>query len=645
MLSLSFAKLVATPTESSWSQVYNAGNLFASLSLSKNAQDEETSLSLIGKEIFSNLSAEFFTLEHKDLDHIKSALLSSMHTVPDSVDANLSLAYFKDNILYLFIYGSGTILMKRGNKIGPLLERTIRHHTDEHPQHTGDVPSHEVHTVIPNEDKIITASGVLQNHDTIIVQTPQFAKDISQDTLSSALDLILPNDIAEALSPGMHEKDDGGQAAIIINYKDALKPVVDDPSLYPDPDEEFENPPFAPLKTPVEPPSEIEHHHEAPTLDENIVPLSDHDVIINDANPAHQTKSFSIPKTAGLSFLSSIVRKLTGGKRVPHLNHRKKLFLTIAVIIFAVLITSILLSKKREADAKTTALFQSIYEPAKNNYEDGLGVKSINKTFARDEFLKSQQILKDGQGQFKKGSKEEKQITELLAKIEQELGGTGGVVIKPKQVDIGANDLLSLAHKTTDVKGITKDETNIYYVTSKAVVSVDSKGTKKDIIENSDDWASPLGIATYQGNMYVLDAEDAVLKYTPGSSGFGKSSYFKSPVPDMSNATSIAIDGSVWILFKDGNIAKYTRGVSDGYKIKGLDKPMRNATRIVTNTDSESVYVLDPSNSRIVEFDKSGNFQTQYTADILKNAKEIDVNEADGKILVLSGGKFYEILL
>ena len=51
MLNLSFAKLVATPTDDSWSQVYNAGNLFASLSLTKTEAEDKNSLSGIGKEI------------------------------------------------------------------------------------------------------------------------------------------------------------------------------------------------------------------------------------------------------------------------------------------------------------------------------------------------------------------------------------------------------------------------------------------------------------------------------------------------------------------------------------------------------------------------------------------------------------------
>lgn len=621
MLSLAFAKLVATPTDTAWSQVYNAGNLFAVLSLSKEASNETVSLSVIGKEMFAALESEFFTLEHKNLQSIKEALANSTHKIPLEVTANLCIAFFKNNILYVFIFGKGSIIMKRGANIGTLLEKK----TDE-------------------GSKIVSASGFLENDDTIVLQTPEFSKDTLPETLSSALDLILPNDIAEALSPGMHEKDDGGQAAIIINYKDANKPVSQESPDFPTsvPSEEEIVPDMQ--KTQQEEVGDIPSH---PTENMEEVPIKqEENLIINDNAPTHASKELTLPKISIPAFFTSFQKKLFMGSSQLRLNHKKKIFLTIAVIILSVLATSILLTKKREEDSKTKALFHSVYDPALNNYEDGKSVESINKIFARDEFLKSQKILLDGKSKFKKGTNEEKQISDLLAKIEAELGGTSsGNVIKPKQIDPAENSLLSIAQKTSDGASFTKDTNNIYYVTSKAVVSVDNKGAEKDIIKNDSHWEKPLGIATYQGNMYVLDPEEGVLKFTAGSSGFGKSSYLKEKPGNIGNASGIAIDGSVWVLLKDGSIAKYTRGVSDGFRTKGLDKPMRSPTRIVTDLDTEGLYVLDPVNARIVEFTKDGNYENQYNADILKSAKEFEVSESDGKILVLSGGKFYELPL
>ena len=72
--SLRFAKIVATPTETAWSQAYNEGSVFAVLSLTKTDDIEPESLNTIGKEVLSLFRSEFFTLEDKSLPEIKRVL-------------------------------------------------------------------------------------------------------------------------------------------------------------------------------------------------------------------------------------------------------------------------------------------------------------------------------------------------------------------------------------------------------------------------------------------------------------------------------------------------------------------------------------------------------------------------------------------
>jgi hypothetical protein len=209
--SLAYAKLTATPTDLAWSQVYNAGNLFACLSLAlKEPSDDHTFLQNLGKELFNNLEAEFFTLEEKTITAIREAIAKSIKHIPTDVSANFCLAYFKDHTLYLFLLGSGRVIMKRGEKLGILLEKKS---SDDELQEE-DIA-----------EKIVTASGYLTNADTVILETSQFAKNISDNHLTDALQLELPNDIAESLSIHMHEHTDGGQAAIVIAYHGITQPT------------------------------------------------------------------------------------------------------------------------------------------------------------------------------------------------------------------------------------------------------------------------------------------------------------------------------------------------------------------------------------------------------------------------------------
>ena len=72
---------------------------------------------------------------------------------------------------------------------------------------------------------------------------------------------------------------------------------------------------------------------------------------------------------------------------------------------------------------------------------------------------------------------------------------------------------------------------------------------------------------------------------------------------------------------------------------------MTNPTKIVTDITTEGLYVLDPGNSRIVKFDKTGKYQNAYSASVLSTAKDFTVDETNKKIQILSGEKVWQMSL
>lgn len=588
--SLAYAKLVATPTNVAWSQVYNAGNLFASLSLSLAQPEESISLQLIGKEIFNNLEAEFFTLEEKNLNTIKTAITDSIKSVPETVSLSLCLACFKDNILYLFIVGDGRIVMKREAEIGVLLEG--------HPE---------------KQSTILTASGFVANKDIIVLETKQFSENIQDTTLTSALELALPNDIAEALSPQLHASDDGGQAAIIIVYHGIA------------------NNTFA---TDEEQEETIGESHQALYSDDNDEDDDEEEIL---HQPERTLPTLPIlPKTLPKLYVPQM-------KRIPH---TKKLFLSIIVIIVGLLAISIFLTKQQQDNKQIQELFQIVYVPAQKNYDEGKELESLNQSLSREDFLEAEQLITENLTKFKKGSKEEQQLTALLEKIRAELGGTTNEkkdLLKLKEASDSDSKYLSI-EKTTNGISFAQDTNTVYALTKDAITSITKTSTsKKDQIKNDNFWKEPVALSPYQGNMYVLDTEKGVLKFVAST---GKpSSYFPGSAPDLSNATAMAIDGSIWVLLKDGTILKYTRGQADSFKIQGLDQTMTNAIKIFTGIDVSNIYVLDKGTGRVVIFDKKGSFQKAYAAHEIKDAKDFDVLEKDKKIIILSDNKVWELPL
>ncbi|HVA96786.1 MAG TPA: hypothetical protein VND99_03975 [Candidatus Acidoferrales bacterium] len=582
-LSLSFAKLVATPNDISWSQAYNAGNLFVCLSLAVAEAEEELSLQALGKETFNVLQSEFFTLEEKNIENIKTAIQASLENMPEHVTVSLVLAFFKDAILLVFIAGGGKIVMKRGEKAGTLLHKQ-------------------------SDDRIITsASGFVEHADTIVLETGQFAQGISQVTVTQALELALPNDIVEALSPQIHKQDNGAQAAIVISYRGTSpQPQVDDNESEED---QTLSSLYAEESSPEQENSEeILPHHE-------------------------QKQPMRLPKLPKFNFAF-------------RLNHRRKLFLNIALILAFLLALSIFFTVKKYNDDKEQALFQSVYPTAQQYYSEGQGLATVNASMSQDSYRKAEKLLKDNQSKFPEGSKDAQQIADLLTKVTSALqGNASGQSANVTSVQPEAHSLLA-DEQTNSGLAYGQDDTNVYMITGSAITSIaKTDGTTKTIIKNNGDWSSPVAIVPYLGNIYVLDQKNGILKFVAGSGGYGKSHYFSSTAPDLSQAAGMAIDGSVWLLFKNGTIMEYTSGKSNGLSVSGLLKPLNNPTRIVTDITMESMYVLDTGNSRIVQFDKNGKYQNAYSAPVIQAAKDFTVSEKDKIIQILSGGKVWQVSL
>jgi len=588
---LTFAKIVANPSAFSWSQIYSAGKLFAVISLEAEAENQEKDfLNILGKEILTTLEQEFFTLETKDLDSIKEAVLTTSKKIPTEINCSFVIAALANNILYLYILGNGRASLKREGKLGNLIE-----------------------AVDQKSDALKVASGYLQDGDIIVLQTKQFSDVISVGTLSEFMDNLAPSEIAENLAPLVHEKEEAGAAAIIAHYKAPVAEEIAEPLE--DEETEMEE------KTLPNEPSSAETSFYTPTA-------------------TRRTSLLDKAKPLTASLFSKLRRPQGSG-----LNHSRKIILTIVIVILVVFVGSVFFAINKQQAEKTQAAFQAIYPQALKDYNEGEGLVELNQNLARDSFQQAQQILNGGKDSLPKTSKEEKQVLDLLSKVNTALSSASGVTnAQAKEVPTSTSQYL-LAETANDGLYFTADSSHIYGLTQTAVYTLNPDGTnKKTIITSSGDWKQAGGLSTYIGNVYVLDkAQNQILKYVNADSGFVKANYFSTTSPDLSKAVSMAIDSSIYVLTSDGNISKFTKGSPDTFTIAGLDTPLNNPTRIFTDAAASNVYVLDNGNSRIVVFDKSGNYKNQYQAGIIKNAKDFDVLETDKKIYVLSGGKTYEI--
>lgn len=566
---ITVGKIVANATDIGWSQAYHAGGFTAVLAVTKTEkEDGEKTLQETGKKLLDTLVSEYFTLTTKDLETIKGAVEATAAKIPPNVQASLVVAAVVKNVLYIVIANQGRALLKRGNKLGLLLE------------------------VKPDDnEKIASLSGFLETGDLVLLHTPSFAKIFPHDELTVAFDNKSAEELSEFFAPKVHEAQDGSVSALVFSY--------------------HEEPTYAQEMPKKEP---EESHEEEKEVHQPLPGFTN-----KEETPALAKKPFS---------------------------HRQKLFLTITVILGLVLIGSIVVFQVKQQQAKQQALFASLYNPAKAKYDDATGLLDLNKSLAISDLQDAQSALNDAKGKFDTNSSEEKQILILLQKVNSTLDDAKKVpLLTAQKAADNASPFLSFGAKHDGVY-IAQDVTNFYTADATGITQYNKKTLSKTVVvKNSNAYSAIGGFDTYLGNLYILDQKGGIVKYvSTGGSDFTKSAYFADGVtPDLSQAVSISIDSSIWVLTSSGTVTKYTKGKQDSLTVSGLDKPLSGPTQIFTNVDFDNVYILDKGNERVVVLKKDGSFVAQYASDTVRTSSLMDISEKDKKIYLLSGGTVYQL--
>ncbi|MEW5957784.1 MAG: hypothetical protein AB1801_08680 [Chloroflexota bacterium] len=163
---------------------------------------------------------------------------------------------------------------------------------------------------------------------------------------------------------------------------------------------------------------------------------------------------------------------------------------------------------------------------------------------------------------------------------------------------------------------------------------------------------APAAVASFFGNFYVLDPQaNKLWRYLPTADGYSAApeSYFPpEQAVDLTNAVDLAIDGAVYILFRDGRIGKYLSGQPVDFNISGLDLPFNNPLAIFTapNEEVQYIYVADAGNQRVVQLNKDGSFVRQFKprpgeAVSFANLQDIYVDEIGARVYILDSNNLY----
>ena len=176
-------------------------------------------------------------------------------------------------------------------------------------------------------------------------------------------------------------------------------------------------------------------------------------------------------------------------------------------------------------------------------------------------------------------------------------------------------------------------------------------GEPMEVVKEDQSWGDDPLLAWFGGNLYVLDkSASEVIKYSAieGNSGkpeFGSRRQWFKPESnfDLSDVSSMAIDGDIWVLHQGGQISRFRNGSRIDFR-QILAGFVSDPILFSVSQEGEKIWTLSRKDKKVVAFNReTWEFEGLWEAEEFGKAQGLVVNEKLRKIFVLVEGKIYSV--
>ncbi len=572
---------------------------------------------------------------------ILSTLTNALSRPPTSLDAvsaiaravanehvaSLILLVPLANVIYLVVAGSGTVYVKRGDTLSVLLAEA------------GSI------------------SGEVKEGDTILLATKGITSILSKEKLSSVFDHLRPQEAAEKLTILTHEQQGVSGGASLIFQVEKIVAVEEETS---------------------EPEVLVE---ESAVAQPTIVSSGKFFSKVRSFRPHHFSRA------------RRVLQNRFAFRRSP-----SKRMALVAVILIIFVMSVALGITKQSTNSRSRSVVAAL-SSAQRAYDEGMALLPLNALKGRQRLQAAKAELDPLVKTISPRSKEGKSLAllsqQIADAITQSLAVThgepqlfydvsllkSGAMASSLSIADGTLAILDAAQHTVyslDIAAkngkivaggetftgstlIANSTTTAYVFTGSGISAVDiqAKTTKDNVVKKDDQWGAIKNLNAFGGNLYLLDSgKNRIWKYIATDSGLSDRREYLNPdtLPDLSKATSMAIDGSVWVGTTDGptsssdaglrgagKILRFTQGKENTFLPQGVEPAFGSNLVVYASDSTKNVYVLDRDSKRVVVLDKDGMYLAQYVWNGTLNATQLVVSEDAKKILLLADGKIYSI--
>ncbi|HLC48996.1 MAG TPA: hypothetical protein VJI96_01255 [Candidatus Andersenbacteria bacterium] len=367
-----------------------------------------------------------------------------------------------------------------------------------------------------------------------------------------------------------------------------------------------------------------------------------------------------------------------------------KLFAIIAIVLLVALLVSIvLLQKKRASDAVIEQASQRLHEArtkvdaAKtaliyDNREQATGLLADAKQVTT-QLLQGTLYLEDTkalaldiqtqQDRLQKIFRSASSNTRVLGDLAEHTGSKAPnhvffvndslYAVSPNTnavIKMGLDGKTEIVHATTEGIGFiaggsaqNSDKTIIFNTDSNTIALFDAKDNSLTAQEINIPAEKPemSTISVFGNRLYVYEKTlKNILSFNKTLRGYsGGTPWITDEAAKKLDIQSIAIDGNIYALAKSGEIIKLFRGASTDFVQATVEPTLSSATKIVTSDTMQNLYVLDPTNKRVVILSKKGALIRQLFFDEASSLTDISVVPDEQRLFALNGTKVLEVTL
>ncbi len=143
--------------------------------------------------------------------------------------------------------------------------------------------------------------------------------------------------------------------------------------------------------------------------------------------------------------------------------------------------------------------------------------------------------------------------------------------------------------------------------------------------------------AEFNKNVYTLNPQEGTI--AKNEDPWMSEESLKKPV----DAKSMTIDGNIWILTQDNTLQRYFGGLWQEDVHPLVFPLLKNASMIKAFPGLPYLYILDPSESRVVLFTKSGDLVKQYRVGVQAPLLDFTVSPNGNTLYLLAGSRVLAI--